>query len=159
MARQWRDQQHRRLPGQAGGRVLAEVQQAAKGQLQHLALGDGHRCVTHLDTVDAIVGAAVGELEARENIHGGGHLAQRAALGPAEPERGRTGLRQHAKRRHQVGLGLVGLVEHGFPDVVNGWVTRLTALQASYGPADWHNPCDTVWSTPTTRSTPWPKPS
>jgi hypothetical protein len=63
------------------------------------------------------------------------------------------------KGRHQVGLGLVGLVEHGFPDVVNGWVTRLTALQASYGPADWHNPCDTVWSTPTTRSTPWPKPS
>jgi hypothetical protein len=29
-----------------------------------------------------------------------------------------------------------------FPDMVNGGGTRLPVLQASCGPADWHNPCN-----------------
>jgi hypothetical protein len=115
MAGQRRHQQHARLRLLD---VLFEMQQGRERCHVGGFFGDRHLAVADHDAVDAVRRAGVGEPRARDQLIGGGEIAERRRPRRAvEPFA--HGFRRHAgkgaHRHHDVGMRLIGLIEHRIP--------------------------------------------
>ena len=95
--------------------VLLEVQERAEGRRQRGLLIHRHFAIADRDAVDAEGRARMREPGARDEFVSGRQVAQDRVVGDARqrlPERAQSRSRPGADRHHDVGMGLVGLVEH-----------------------------------------------
>ncbi|EWS62758.1 hypothetical protein Y695_04010 [Hydrogenophaga sp. T4] len=159
VARERRGEQDSGLFRQAGV-VLAKAQQGAEGQGEHGLFNHRDLGFAHRHRMDVVRRARMREPQARQHIAGGGHLAHHRALGLLDPERCAQMLGSQTQRRHQVGLELVGLIQH---EVLSCW---MGCVQARNGPEPLHpagapamhkGGTGIAATLALTRSIPWPK--
>ena len=115
MTRQRRDQEHARLRRVD---ILLEVQKRAERRGQRGVLVDRDLAVADCHAIDPEGGTGVGQPGARDELVGRGEVAQRGVVGDADQrlaERPQGGARPAANRNHNVGMGLISLVEHSPP--------------------------------------------
>ncbi len=115
MARQRRDQEHTRLRRVD---ILLEVQKRSERRGQRGVLVDRDLAVADGHTIDPEGGTGVGQPGAREELVGRGQVPQHGVVGNAHQrlaERPQGGARPAANRNHDVGMGLISLVEHSPP--------------------------------------------
>ena len=117
MARQRRDQEHARLRRVD---VLFEMQQRPEWRAQRGALANRRLAVADDHTIDPESGAGVGQASARNKLVRRGQVAQDGVVGDARQRQAKGpqgSARPLANRNHDVGMGLVGLIEHCPPAV------------------------------------------
>jgi hypothetical protein len=112
MARQRRHQQHPRLRGID---VLAKAQERAERRGQRGVLVHRDLAVADRDAVDPERRAGMRQPRSRNELVGGSEVAQDGVVGNAAQrlaERPQRRAGPVADRNHDIGVGLIGLVEH-----------------------------------------------